>query len=159
MAISCHLWRWTSTKASYLRIMRKISLSHKMILHCRIGVVIFNTIANGIICPTTALRFYKSFQVNRLLRLLSVIEIMLGSYLNAMSYLDCGSLTNPTEGTVDTSAGTTAGNTASYSCNTGYNLMGNSEVQCLGNGSWEAAPLCQIVGKYDGDLARRRKRT
>ena len=63
-----------------------------------------------------------------------------------MSYI--GPLTNPTDGTVDTSAGTTAGNTATYSCNTGHNLVGNSEVQCLNDGSWEAAPTCQIVGKH-----------
>ena len=60
-----------------------------------------------------------------------------------MSYLDCGPLTNPTNGTVDTSAGTTAGNTATYSCNTGYNLDGNSVVQCRTDGTWNGtAPRC-----------------
>ena len=60
---------------------------------------------------------------------------------------DCHPLENPINGTVDTSAGSTYGKEAIYSCDTGYTLVGNFHVNCQANGSWETAPTCQIVSK------------
>ena len=57
--------------------------------------------------------------------------------------VDCGTLTNPANGLVSHTAGTTFGQTATYSCNTGYNLVGGSIQTCQATGVWSAsAPTC-----------------
>ena len=46
-------------------------------------------------------------------------------------------------GQVNHSAGTTFGQTATYSCNTGYTLEGNSTRTCQANGMWSGnEPTC-----------------
>ena len=58
--------------------------------------------------------------------------------------MDCGSLTDPANGQVNQTAGTTLGQTATYSCNTGYNLVGDSIRTCQATGNWSgSAPTCQ----------------
>ena len=57
--------------------------------------------------------------------------------------VDCGSLTDPANGRVDHTAGTPFGQTATYSCNTGYNLVGDSTLTCQASGNWSgSAPTC-----------------
>ena len=57
--------------------------------------------------------------------------------------VDCGTLTNPSNGQVNTT-GTTLGQTATYSCNPGYNLVGGSTRTCQATGSWSGSvPTCQ----------------
>ena len=65
--------------------------------------------------------------------------------------VDCGTLTNPDNGHVNHTAGTTVGQTANYSCNTGYALVGDSTRTCQATGEWsESEPTCQgIVLKRD----------
>ena len=58
--------------------------------------------------------------------------------------VDCGALPDPANGQVNTTAGTTFGQTATYSCNTGYNLVGNSTRMCQATGVWSgSAPTCE----------------
>ena len=58
--------------------------------------------------------------------------------------LDCGNLTDPANGQVDHTAGTTVGQTATYCCNTGYNLVGDSARTCQAEGNWSgSAPTCE----------------
>ena len=58
---------------------------------------------------------------------------------------DCGALSNPVNGQVTTS-GTTFGQTATYSCNTGYNLVGESTRTCQATGNWSgSAPMCECM--------------
>ena len=58
--------------------------------------------------------------------------------------VDCGTLTDPDNGWVTLTAGTTLGQTATYSCNTGYNLEGNRTRTCQATGNWsESAPTCR----------------
>ena len=58
--------------------------------------------------------------------------------------VDCGSLTDPANGSVTHTAGTTFGQTATYSCNTGYNLVGDSTRTCQATGVWSgSAPTCE----------------
>ena len=60
--------------------------------------------------------------------------------------VNCGALNNPANGRVSHTAGTTFGQTATYSCNTGYNLVGNSTQTCQATGVWfGSAPTCQGV--------------
>ena len=60
--------------------------------------------------------------------------------------MDCGPLTDPANGQVDHTAGTTFGQTAIYSCNTGYNLVGDSTRTCQADGVWfGSAPTCQSM--------------
>ena len=60
--------------------------------------------------------------------------------------MDCGTLTNLANGQVNHTAGTTVGQTATYSCNTGYNLVGDSTRTCQAEGKWSmSAPTCQSM--------------
>ena len=60
--------------------------------------------------------------------------------------VNCGSLTDPANGHVTLTAGTTFGQTATYSCNTGYNLVGDSTHTCQATGNWSgSAPTCQGI--------------
>ena len=53
-------------------------------------------------------------------------------------------MTDPANGIVNHTAGTSFGQTATYSCDRGYNLMGNSTRTCQETGNWsESAPTCQ----------------
>ena len=62
-----------------------------------------------------------------------------------LAVVDCGNLTDPLNGQVNTS-GTTFRQTATYSCNTGYNLVGDSTRTCQATGEWSgSAPSCQGV--------------
>ena len=60
--------------------------------------------------------------------------------------MDCGTLTDPANGSVTYNSGTTFGPTATYSCNTGYNLVGDRTHTCQATGNWSgSAPTCQGV--------------
>ena len=60
--------------------------------------------------------------------------------------VNCGTLNNPANGLVSHTAGTTFGQTATYSCNTGYTLVGGSTRTCQSTGVWfGSAPTCQGV--------------
>ena len=56
-----------------------------------------------------------------------------------LTVVDCGTLTNPVNGQVSHTAGTTFGQTANYSCDTGYNLVGNSLRTCQDTGVWSGS--------------------
>ena len=63
-----------------------------------------------------------------------------------LTAVDCGNLTDPANGQVDHTAGTTFRQTATYSCNTGYGLVGDSNRTCQANGVWSgSAPTCQGI--------------
>ena len=63
-----------------------------------------------------------------------------------LTAVDCGSLTDPGNGSVTLTVGTTSGQTATYSCNTGYNLVGDSTRTCQATGNWSgSAPTCQGI--------------
>ena len=60
------------------------------------------------------------------------------------SAVDCGTLTNPANGRVSYTGRTMFGQTANYSCNTGYNLVGGSTRTCQATGDWsDSAHTCQ----------------
>ena len=60
--------------------------------------------------------------------------------------VDCSTLTNPANGQVSHTAGTTFGQNATYSCNTGYNLVGDNTRTCQANGMWSGSvPTCQSM--------------
>ena len=64
--------------------------------------------------------------------------------------MDCDNLTAPVNGKVNHTAGTTVGEIATYSCNTGYNLVGESTRTCQEIGNWSGrAPTCQGVCVYE----------
>ncbi len=57
--------------------------------------------------------------------------------------VDCGDLTDPTDGAVNTSSGTTFNMNATYSCNTGYNLNGTNTRTCQADRMWSGnEPSC-----------------
>ena len=58
--------------------------------------------------------------------------------------VSCDPLDNPNNGRVDTSAGTSFGDVARYSCNTGYTVSGPAERTCQANGEWSGSvPTCE----------------
>ena len=60
--------------------------------------------------------------------------------------VDCSSLTDPANGSVTHTAGKTFRQTATYSCNTGYTLVGDSSRTCQATGnSSGSAPSCEGV--------------
>ncbi len=55
----------------------------------------------------------------------------------------CGALTNPTNGTVNTSSGITYQETATYTCANGYILNGTNNRTCQSDALWSfAEPTC-----------------
>ncbi|XP_052796583.1 sushi, von Willebrand factor type A, EGF and pentraxin domain-containing protein 1-like isoform X2 [Mya arenaria] len=57
---------------------------------------------------------------------------------------DCGPLYNPDDGSVIFS-NTVYGSQATFECNVGYEMVGSSQIVCLGNASWsESSPICKI---------------
>ena len=58
--------------------------------------------------------------------------------------VDCGVLYDIPDGAVSTPQGTLYGATASYSCNSGYRLVGNITRECQADGRWsaEGPPYC-----------------
>ena len=64
----------------------------------------------------------------------------------SLTAVDYGDLTDPANGQVDHTAGTSLGQTGIYSCNTGYNLVGDDTRTCQATGNWSgSAPTCQGV--------------
>ena len=64
--------------------------------------------------------------------------------------VNCSTLNNPANGQVSHTAGTTFGQTATYSCDTGYNLVGDSTRTCQATGVWsESEPTCQGMQLLD----------
>ena len=56
--------------------------------------------------------------------------------------VDCGVLDNPANGRIDVSQ-TSFGTTATYSCNSGFVLVGKATRTCQANGKWSGvAPTC-----------------
>ena len=63
-----------------------------------------------------------------------------------LTVVDCGNLTHPANGQVTHSMGTTFGQTATYSCNTGYSLVGDKTHTCQAEGNWSgSAPTCEGI--------------
>ena len=63
-------------------------------------------------------------------------------YLHSTA-VECGTLNDTTNGRVSHPNGTTFEQTATYSCDTGYNLMGNSTRTCQATGNWSGnEPAC-----------------
>jgi hypothetical protein len=61
-------------------------------------------------------------------------------------FSDCGSLTNPENGTV-TLKGQKYGDTAVYNCDKGYNITAGDENRTCGEGTWGGQePTCSIRG-------------
>ncbi len=57
--------------------------------------------------------------------------------------VDCNGLPVPSNGAVDTSSGTTFMMTATYTCNTGYNIVGSDTRTCGATALWTPeTPTC-----------------
>ena len=67
--------------------------------------------------------------------------------LLVLTAVNCGNLTDPADGQVNHTAGTTFRQTATYSCNTGYSLVEDNTRTCQATGTWSgSAPTCQGMG-------------
>lgn len=72
-----------------------------------------------------------------------LIHSLSHSFLFLLVAISCGQLSNPRYGKVVVS-GTSSGSTATYSCNSGFKLIGQSVRNCQFNGHWSgSAPHCQ----------------
>ena len=69
--------------------------------------------------------------------------------------VDCGTLEAPANGSV-TVSGTTFTSTATYSCDSGYILHGNTTRICLETGLWStSSPTCTGITLYSRILAHK----
>lgn len=68
-------------------------------------------------------------------------------------FIDCGHVLPPKNGSVVYPTGTTYDQTLAYSCDIGYNLVGDSNRTCQADGTWDLTdPYCQIRGeKYNSN--------
>ena len=58
----------------------------------------------------------------------------------------CRNLSNPPNGRVTLSIGVFIGSQATYTCNRGYSLVGDSTRVCQNDGTWTGrAPICRII--------------
>ena len=65
------------------------------------------------------------------------------AYIDSIA-VNCGVLTNPTNGQVNTSSRTTFGSTGAYTCDTGYSLSGSQTRTCGADGNWTSSePICE----------------
>ncbi|CAI8041016.1 Sushi, von Willebrand factor type A, EGF and pentraxin domain-containing protein 1, partial [Geodia barretti] len=72
--------------------------------------------------------------------------------LECVKDVDCGSLTDPVNGTISLT-GTAFNSTATYSCNDGYSLVGDTTITCLASGLWSGEPpLCCTTNCIDCDV-------
>ena len=63
-----------------------------------------------------------------------------------LTAVDCGTLTNPANGQVSHTGRTRFGQTAAYSCDTGYILVGDSNRTCQATGRWSGSEAtCQSM--------------
>ena len=60
-------------------------------------------------------------------------------YVTTITVVQCGSLSNPTNGQVEYST-TSYRSISNYYCNYGYVLVGVNSRQCLSNGTWSMEP-------------------
>ena len=66
-----------------------------------------------------------------------------------LNITDCGVPNSPGNGSVNTTNGTKYGNMVSFSCNTGFDLIGSHVSTCSEHGNWSTTPpKCQIKGTY-----------
>ena len=63
-----------------------------------------------------------------------------------LSTAECPDLTDPANGMV-VMAGNLVGNTATYTCDPGFALVGAPTVTCQANGMWsDSPPTCEPIG-------------
>lgn len=68
---------------------------------------------------------------------------------NTLLFSDCGNLTDPADGSVSFSSGTTYQSVATFNCDTGYTLEGEETRTCQANETWSnIGPSCRINGKH-----------
>jgi CUB/sushi domain-containing protein len=76
-----------------------------------------------------------------------VFPCMLMEFYFLTSTTDCGELTEPENGLLSLPRGTTYGQTAVFTCKTGYILSGSTQLQCLQDGFWSGTPpTCRLAG-------------
>ena len=78
--------------------------------------------------------------------------------MNSLSTIvRCSNLPDPSNGRVN-QRGNKPGDRASYTCNSGYELQGDSARICQNNGQWSGdAPTCEREGKTILSLVERSK--
>ena len=92
-------------------------------------------------CTCTGLEIAMSFEI-----VFKLDQFILHNGFLLSTVVNCDALTDPANGQVSHPGGTTFGQTATYSCNTGYTLVGDSTRTCQATGQWSGdAPICQCM--------------
>ncbi len=72
-----------------------------------------------------------------------VLQIIINTVTSPTAVV-CPSLSNPANGIVDLSQGTSLNAVATYSCNVGYRLEGTGQRTCGSEGGWsDTQPVCE----------------
>ena len=73
---------------------------------------------------------------------------MIHVFINIVVAIQCDALSDPDNGAVSVT-GTGVGDTATYTCDDGYELIGSSTRTCQSNGEWsESSPTCEGIPKH-----------
>ena len=76
----------------------------------------------------------------------SIITIAISAHESSSTIVRCPDLPDPSNGRVN-QRGNKPGDRASYTCNSGYELQGDSTRTCQNNGQWSGdAPTCEREG-------------
>ncbi len=91
-------------------------------------------------CPSRKIRNYLCYKKKRS-HLTSGLIACVYNYVSTSVAGPCGDPPTIPNGS-RTFTGTTFGETATYTCDNGYQLSGSSTVTCQASGSWSPAPTC-----------------
>lgn len=86
-------------------------------------------------------------KLNLYLHIILACDLLAAEQFTALPDVDCGPLDNPEDGAVSLT-GTTYISVATYSCDSGYVLMGDEMRTCLDTGLWSGStPTCSKLLK------------
>ena len=67
--------------------------------------------------------------------------------LYSLAIAECPDLTDPVNGMVLVNTGNSVGDTTTYICNSGFELVGALILTCQADGTWSnPPPTCQMMG-------------
>ena len=81
--------------------------------------------------------------MNSIIRYVSILKVLKTHIILLTLTVVCPTLSDPSNGRVD-QRGDRPGDRASYTCSSGYELVGQSSRICQNNGQWSGdAPICE----------------
>ena len=85
----------------------------------------------------------RPYCAGNMLGIQHVLKLIGISFIRTMhTAVSCGPPPSIGNGFINSSTGTTFGETTTYSCDSGYTLSGSDNIACQANMTWETPPVC-----------------